>query len=211
MGDGSPVHQWCYRCRDFWLTLQSVQRNWCLQYWAVLVCAVTVFIIILYLAEVSSRFDKTGRPYVYARSSLGQLTGFVTGWLLLLTRFITYAALANLLVTYLSFFSEWFAQPIPRTVTITVITLLLAFINHVGVKNSTRVNIFLTIEETGKPGSFSSISDDKNNIHWLVATTEKVFTFDVIVTKLHQKPIEIDNIDIYKARKTGNGILKVKN
>ncbi|MGB4843498.1 MAG: APC family permease [Ferruginibacter sp.] len=112
---------------------------------ALLVCAVTVFIIILCLAEVSSRFDKTGGPYLYAQSSLGPLTGFATGWLLLLTRFITYAALVNLLVTYLSYFSEWFAQPMPRIVTITSITLVLAFINHIGVKNTTRVNNFLTI------------------------------------------------------------------
>lgn len=112
---------------------------------ALLVCAVTVFIIIVCMAEVSSRFDKTGGPYLYAQSSLGPLIGFATGWLLLLTRFITYAALVNLLVTYLSFFSEWFAEPMPRIATITVITLVLAFINHIGVKNTTRVNNFLTI------------------------------------------------------------------
>lgn len=112
---------------------------------ALLICAVTVFIIILCLAEVSSRFDKTGGPYLYAQSSFGPLLGFVTGWLLLLTRFITYAALVNLLVTYLSFFADWFAQPVPRIVSITTITLLLAFVNHIGVKNTTRVNNFLTI------------------------------------------------------------------
>ena len=67
-----------------------------------------------------------------------------------------------------------------------------------------------TIEETGKAGSFSSISDDKNNIHWLVAKTAKAFTFDVIVTGLNEKPTEIDNIDMYKAQKMGNDLLKVK-
>lgn len=67
-----------------------------------------------------------------------------------------------------------------------------------------------TIEETGKAGSFSSISDDKNNIHWLTANTDKAFTFDVIVTGLYQRPTEIDNIDIYKAVKQDSNILKVK-
>ena len=76
---------------------------------------------------------------------MGPLPGFVTGWLLLLTRFITYAALVNLLVTYLSFFSEWFAQPVPRILTISGVTLALAFINHIGVKDTTRVNNFLTV------------------------------------------------------------------
>ena len=79
---------------------------------AFLVCAVAVFVIILCFAEVSSRFDKTGGPYLYALSSFGPLPAFLTGWLLLVTRVITYAALINLLVTYLSVFSDWFTLAI---------------------------------------------------------------------------------------------------
>lgn len=109
------------------------------------VCAIAVFIIILCFAEVSSRFDKTGGPYLYALSSFGPLPAFLTGWLLLVTRFITYAALINLLVTYLSVFSDWFTQPSARIISIILLTLFLALINHVGVKNSTRVNNFLTV------------------------------------------------------------------
>jgi amino acid transporter len=112
---------------------------------AFLVCAVAVFVIILCFAEVSSRFDKTGGPYLYALSSFGPLPAFLTGWLLLLTRFITYAALINLLVTYLSVFSDWFTLSSSRVVTIILLTLFLAYINHIGVKNSTQVNNFLTI------------------------------------------------------------------
>ena len=104
---------------------------------AILVCAVAVFFIILCFAEVSSRFDKTGGPYLYAHSSFGPLPAFLTGWLLFLTRFITYAALINLLITYLAVFSPWFLQPSSRIISIVFITILLAFINHVGVKNST--------------------------------------------------------------------------
>ena len=112
---------------------------------AFLVCAVAVFVIILCFAEVSSRFDKTGGPYLYALSSFGPLPAFLTGWLLLLTRFITYAALINLLVTYLSVFSDWFDLRSSRVITIVLLTVLLAYVNHVGVKNSTRVNNLLTI------------------------------------------------------------------
>jgi amino acid transporter len=111
---------------------------------AFLVCAVAVFIIILCFAEVSSRFQKTGGPYLYALSSFGPLPAFLTGWLLLLTRFITFAALINLMVSYLSFFSDWFLLPASRALTIVGFTLFLAYVNHIGVKNSTRVNNFLT-------------------------------------------------------------------
>ena len=112
---------------------------------AFLVCALAVFIIILCFAEVSSRFDKTGGPYLYALSSFGPLPAFLTGWLLLLTRFITYAALINLLVTYLQVFSPWFTLPSARVITIIGLTMILAYVNHIGVKNSTQVNNFLTI------------------------------------------------------------------
>jgi hypothetical protein len=67
-----------------------------------------------------------------------------------------------------------------------------------------------TVEETGTAGSFSSISDAKNNVHWLVANTERAYTFDVIVYGLNEKPTEIDNIDIYDAVKLEDEILKVK-
>lgn len=67
-----------------------------------------------------------------------------------------------------------------------------------------------SIEETSKVGSFSSISDDQNNVHWLVATTPRAYTFDVIVAGLSEKPTEIDNIDIYNAVKIEGDILKVK-
>ena len=112
---------------------------------ALLLCMVAVFVIVLCFAEVSSRFHETGGPYLYALSSFGPLPAFLTGWLLLITRFITYAALINLLVTYLGVFSEWFTQPVPRVVCITGLTLLLAGINHLGIRNTTRTNNILTI------------------------------------------------------------------
>jgi hypothetical protein len=67
-----------------------------------------------------------------------------------------------------------------------------------------------TNEEQGKLGSFSSVSDDKNNVHWLIATTPRAYTFDVIVVGLNDKDTEIDNIDINQAVKTDREVFKVK-
>ena len=67
-----------------------------------------------------------------------------------------------------------------------------------------------TVEEQGKAGSFSSISDDKNNVHWLITTTPKAYTFDVIVAGLNDKPTEIDNIDINEAVGVDKELLRVK-
>ncbi len=67
-----------------------------------------------------------------------------------------------------------------------------------------------TIEETATAGSFSSISDTKDNVHWLVANTPYAHTFDVIVAGLHEKQTNVDNIDIYQAQKVEGDLLRVK-
>ncbi len=112
---------------------------------AFFVCAIAVYVIILCFAEVSSRFEKTGGPYLYALEAFGPLPAFLTGWLLLLSRFLTYAALINLLVTYLGVFSSWFTGSQGRTITIISLSLFFGLINHVGIRNTTRVNNFLAI------------------------------------------------------------------
>lgn len=109
------------------------------------VCAVVVLVFILCFAEVSSRFDKTGGPYLYALNGLGKFPAFITGWLLLLSRIFNYATLINLLVIYLSFFTPVFNDKLPRVCCILALTAIITYINHIGVKNSTRVNNILTI------------------------------------------------------------------
>lgn len=109
------------------------------------VCAIVVMIFILCFAEVSSRFDKTGGPYTYAYTALGRFPGFLTGWLLLLSRIFNYAALINLLVIYLSFLSPVFTGQWTRIICILSLTGFFTLINHIGVKDTTRVNNILTI------------------------------------------------------------------
>src|ERR1043166_9733479 len=67
-------------------------------------CALVVMLIILCFAEVGSRFEETGGPYLYAREAFGQTVGFEVGWLIWLARLTAFAANCNLLVNYLSYF-----------------------------------------------------------------------------------------------------------
>jgi APA family basic amino acid/polyamine antiporter len=108
-------------------------------------CALVVFIYILIFAEVSSRFNKTGGVYLYIFTAFGRFPAFMTGCLSMLNRMIVFAALINLLVTYLSFFSSLFSNAAVRISVITSIILLLTFINYRGVKSSVRLTNFLTI------------------------------------------------------------------
>lgn len=112
---------------------------------AFVACAIVVGVFIFVFAEVSSRFDKTGGPYVYVLESFGPFPAFVTGWLLILGRLFNYAVLINLLVIYLSFFSDAFSNHMMRITCILLLTLAIAYINHIGVKSSTKLNNALTI------------------------------------------------------------------
>src|SRR6266851_3044650 len=71
---------------------------------AFVACALIVTLIILCFAEVGSRFDETGGPYLYAREAFGRTVAFEIGWLVWLARLTAFAANCNLLVSYLGFF-----------------------------------------------------------------------------------------------------------
>lgn len=52
------------------------------------------------------------------------------------------------------------------------------------------------------PGAVSSISDEKNNVHWFKARSDIAFTFDMIILNVDPafgKSFDIDNIDPYEA------------
>ncbi|MEQ8303717.1 MAG: APC family permease [Cyclobacteriaceae bacterium] len=112
---------------------------------AFVVCALVIFNIIICFAEVGSRFDKTGGPYIYILESFGRFPAFVMGWLLLWSRIVSYAALVNLLVTYSGYYNPILNSFLPRLTIILGLTLVLTTINYVGVKRTTSVNNFLTI------------------------------------------------------------------
>ncbi|MEP2667625.1 MAG: APC family permease [Cyclobacteriaceae bacterium] len=112
---------------------------------AFVVCALVIFNIIICFAEVGSRFDKTGGPYIYILEAFGNFPAFIMGWLLLWSRIISYAALINLLVTYSSYYHPALNHFVPRLLIMVVLTAILTGINYVGVKKTTTVNNFLTI------------------------------------------------------------------
>lgn len=112
---------------------------------AFLVCAFVMMVLILVFAEVSSRFEQTGGPYLYVHKAFGSIPAFVIGWLLMLTRLFSYATLINLMVLYLSFFSEAFNLPEVRVGMILLITALITYFNWIGIKNTAKVSNILTI------------------------------------------------------------------
>jgi len=112
---------------------------------ALVACGVVVALVILCFAEVASRFERTGGPYLYARAAFGSLAGFELGWLMWLVRVTSFAALCNLLVSYLP--ALWPAAGTPgwRVGVIVAVTAVLTAINLVGVRSAALTGNVMTI------------------------------------------------------------------
>ena len=77
-------------------------------------------------------------------------------------------------------------------------------------EDGTSMVIEQTVDQLARVGSHSSISEEKNNIHWLTATTDTAFTYDVLVVDLGGQKWDVDNIDPYAAEKVAGGRLRVR-
>jgi basic amino acid/polyamine antiporter, APA family len=112
--------------------------------WAVLAAGVVMSIIMGCFAEVASHFQQAGGPYLYARVAFGRFMGIQTAWMLWLGQVAAPAANANLFVIYLGEFFPHARDPLPRTLILTALVGLLAFINVRGVRAGTQVSNLFT-------------------------------------------------------------------
>ena len=108
-------------------------------------CALVVVLIILCFAEVGSRFDETGGPYLYAREAFGPTIAFEVGWLIWLARLTAFAANCNLMVSYLAFFWPAANATAPRALVITGVVLSLTALNVFGVRQAAIASNLFTI------------------------------------------------------------------
>ena len=112
---------------------------------AFIVCAIVVALIVLCYAEVGSRFNETGGPYLYAREAFGRAAGFEVGWLMWLARLTAFAANCNLLVDYLGFFWAPATTHYWREAIIVTVVVALAVVNVLGVRDAARVTNIFTV------------------------------------------------------------------
>jgi len=112
---------------------------------AFVACALVVALIILCFAEVGSRFDETGGPYLYAREAFQPAVAFEIGWLFWLVRITAFAANCNLLINYLSFFWTSATLPLWRASIIALVVIMLAIINLLGIRQAAIVSNLFTV------------------------------------------------------------------
>ncbi len=112
---------------------------------AFVACAVIIGLVVLCYAEVASRFSATGGSYLYAREAFGPAVGFEVGWLFWIVRVATFAANANLLVTYLGFFIPGANEGSMRIAFVSLVALIITLVNLWGVRESATMTNILTV------------------------------------------------------------------
>jgi amino acid transporter len=113
--------------------------------WIVVAVGLASLLIALSFAEVGSRFDATGGPYLYARAAFGGLAAFEVGWLLWITRTTSWASVMNILVASLGFYWPVLTEGLARLLTMTAIVVVITAINLRGIRESSVVVNTLTI------------------------------------------------------------------
>ena len=112
---------------------------------ALLVIGAASLCVALCFAEVGSRFEGTGGPYLYTRAAFGRFVAFEVGWMQWFTRVASQASVANGVAIALGFYWEWLRAGVPRAALLTAMTLALLWINVRGIRQSAWVVNALTI------------------------------------------------------------------
>jgi APA family basic amino acid/polyamine antiporter len=113
--------------------------------WMVAAIGCASMLIALSFAEVASRFDGTGGPYLYTRAAFGRFAAFEVGWLMWFTRAASWASVINVLAASLGFYWPSVTAGTPRMLLMTAIIATLAAINIRGIRQSSVVLNALTI------------------------------------------------------------------
>jgi amino acid transporter len=102
-------------------------------------------LIALSFAEVSSRFDRSGGPYVYAREAFGGPTGYVVGWTCWAAAVMSWAAVTRgMMMQAATFYPALGGETLAPAVGCATI-IALALINTAGVKPGAIVTDVLTV------------------------------------------------------------------
>lgn len=113
--------------------------------WAVLLAGLAVSLLVLCYAQAASYFDQPGGGYLYAREAFGPFVGFEIGWMLVLTRISSAAALSNGLAEAVTHFWPDAASGGMRVAIVAGSLGFLVLVNVVGVRAAARTGVLLAI------------------------------------------------------------------
>lgn len=112
--------------------------------WLFLVVGALFITVVMTFAELSSYYDRTGGPVLYATDAFGPFAGFSTGWAFYLSRMTAFAANANVMAIYLASLHDVFAGGTAKVIIITVATVGMTWANIMGVRDGVRTMAVFT-------------------------------------------------------------------
>src|SRR5215213_9561626 len=127
----------------FLLPGQVAQSAGAVAVWAYLAAGFVVVLIGLSFAEVSTMYDRTGGPLVYADEAMGKTAGFTVGWMVWVTYLIGWSVLSDGFVSYLG--SLWTPARTYEAPIIIALVAALCLINTIGVRLGSGVIGFFTV------------------------------------------------------------------
>jgi APA family basic amino acid/polyamine antiporter len=113
--------------------------------WMIAAVAVASMLVALSFAEVASRFDETGGPYLYTRAAFGRFLAFEVGWMMWFTRAASWASVINVLIDALGRYWSVISAGLARTLLLAIIIAIIAAINIRGIRQSSIVVNILTV------------------------------------------------------------------
>ncbi len=109
--------------------------------------ALVTMVVAVSIAEVGSRFDATGGPYLYARTAFGRFPAFEVGWMQWFARVSSHASVANGLALAIGYYWAGAAEGAGRAAVITAITAALTLVNVLGIRQGARTINVLTVSK----------------------------------------------------------------
>ena len=113
--------------------------------------------VALCFAELGSRFDTTGGPYLYTRAAFGDFVGFEIGWMQWFSRASSQASIMAATAIAIGYYWPAMTAGWPRGVFLTALTIVFAGINVRGVRQASWVVNVLTIGKLVPLGVFIAI------------------------------------------------------
>jgi amino acid transporter len=101
--------------------------------------------VALCFAELSSRFDATGGPYLYTRAAFGDFTGFEIGWMQWFSRATSQASIMAATAVALGYYWPALTTGWPRAAFLIALTLIFGSINYRGVRQGSLVVNVMTV------------------------------------------------------------------